>query len=137
MKLNYLVAAAFFALSQPALSAEKHGDAHATHGGVAAEAGAYHLELVVKDKALTVYVNDHDNKPLDVKTAKAQANIFSGKDKAVIELKPVSLNVMAGEAAFPIKPDAKIVVSLTLSGKKIEQARFSLGAKQEHKGHKH
>jgi hypothetical protein len=137
MKLNYLVAAAFFALSHPALAAEKHGDAHATHGGVAVEAGTYHLELVTKDKLLTLYVNDHDNKPLDIKNAKATANVFSGKDKVMIELKPAGLNAMAGETAFPISSDAKIVVSLTLTGKKSEQARFSLGAKQEHKGHKH
>lgn len=137
MKPRHFLIAAFFVLSQPVFAAEKHGDAHATNGGVAIKAGTYHLELVVKDKLLTLHVNDHDNKPLDVKSAKAKANVFSGKDKAVIDLKPIGLSTMTGEATFPIKTDAKIVISLTVPGKKSEQARFSLGAKQEHKGHKH
>lgn len=34
-------------------------------------------------------------------------------------------------------PDAKIVLTVTPAEGKAEQARFQLGAKPDHKGHKH
>ncbi len=95
------------------------------------------VELVAKDKSLTVHVSGRDDKPVDVKGAKATANVFSGKDKAMVTLATAAGNTMKGEAPFTISADAKIVLSFTLPGKKTEQARFSLGAKQEQKGHKH
>lgn len=137
MKLNALLFASITLFSFPSLAAEKHDDAHAKNGGVAVEAGTYHVELVAKDKSLTIYVNGHDDKPVEVKGAKATANVFSGKDKGNIVLTSAGSNTMKGETPFAIAADAKIVVSFTLPGKKTEQARFSLGAKQEHKGHKH
>lgn len=137
MKLHVLLFAVVGLLSTPSFAAEKHDDAHAKHGGVAVEAGTYHVELVAKDKSLTFYVNGHDDKPVDVKGAKATANVFSGKDKGTVALTAATGNSMKGETPFTIASDAKIVVSFTLAGKKTEQARFSLGAKQDHKGHKH
>lgn len=137
MKLNALLFAAATLFSIPSFAADKHDDAHAKHGGVAVEAGTYHVELVAKGKSLTFYVNGHDDKPVAVKDAKATANVFSGKDKGNVVLTPAEGNAMKGETPFAIGSDAKIVVSFTLPGKKPEQARFSLGAKQDHKGHKH
>jgi hypothetical protein len=137
MKLNALLFAAVTFFSIPALAADKHDDAHAKHGGVAVEAGTYHVELVAKEKLLTIYVTGHDDKLVEVKGATATANVFSGKDKANVVLAASGPNVMKGETPFAIASNAKIVVTFTLPGKKAEQARFSLGAKQEHKGHKH
>ena len=137
MKLKVLLCAAITSLSLSVNAAEKHDDAHAKHGGVAVEAGTYHVELVTKGKSLTLYVNGHDDKPTDMKGAKATANVFSGKDKANVALATTGGNMMKGETPFPLGADAKIVVSFTPPGKKTEQARFSLGAKQDHKGHNH
>jgi hypothetical protein len=137
MKLKTLLFAVIAMLSLNVNAAEKHDDAHAKHGGVAVEAGTYHVELVAKDKSLTFYVNGHDDKPLDAKGIKATANVFSGKEKANVALIPSGGNSMKGDTPFAIGADAKIVVSFTVPGKKPEQARFSLGTKQDHKGHKH
>lgn len=137
MKLLALLFAVTTLCTSPAMAADKHDDAHAKHGGVAVEAGTYHVELLAKGKSLTVYVSDHNDKPVDVKGAKATANVFSGKDKGTVTLAVSGANAMSGEAPFTIATDAKVVVSFTLAGKKTEQARFTLGAKQDHKGHKH
>jgi len=137
MKLNAMLFATTTFFSIPVFAADKHDDAHAKHGGVAVEAGTYHVELVVKDRSLTFYVNDHGDKPIDMKGAKATANVFSRKDKGAVTLATSGSNTMKGETTFTIASDAKIIVSFTLPGKKSEQARFSLGAKQEPKGHKH
>ena len=137
MKLKSLLFVAISALSFPVAAADKHDDAHPKHGGIAIEAGTYHVEAVAKDKSLTFYVNGHDNKPVDMKAAKATANVFSGKDKATVVLTASGGNMMKGEAPFAIGSEAKIVFSFTPPGKKTEQARFALGTKQEHKDHKH
>ncbi|MFY9316085.1 MAG: hypothetical protein WAO95_11070 [Burkholderiales bacterium] len=50
---------------------------------------------------------------------------------------PASGNTLNGEAAFPIRQDAKIVISFTPAQGNAERARFQLGAKPDHKGHKH
>ena len=107
------------------------------HGGQEVEAGKFHLELVVKDKDLSLYVRDTSDKPIDPKSVKASANVLSGKDKAAVELRPSGSAMLAGTAPFGIQKDAKVVVTFSVAGGKSEQARFSMGAKTDHKGHKH
>lgn len=137
MKMHYLIAASVLALAPSLWAKDKDHHPDPRHGGVVAEAGKFHLELVAKDKTVTLHVYDHDDKPVDAANAKAQANVFSGKDKGVVALMPATGNMLKGEAAFTIRPDAKVVVSFTPAQGKAEQARFQLGAKPDHKGHKH
>ena len=106
------------------------------HGGHEVEVGKFHIELLVKDKDVTLYVRDAADKPVDVKTVKATANVLSGKDKATVQLTPAG-DSLKGQAPFSVAKDAKIVVTFSVAGAKSEQARFSLGQKQDHKGHKH
>jgi cytochrome c556 len=107
------------------------------HGGHEVEVGKYHVELVVKDKDLALYVRGRSDKPVDAKSVNATANVFSGKDKATVDLAPAGGEMLAGKAPFSIRDDAKVIVTFSVAGGKSEQARFSLGAKAEHKGHKH
>ena len=106
------------------------------HGGHEVEAGGFHVELVVKDRSLTLYVRDKADKPIDAKSVRASANVLSGKEKANLELSPAG-EALKGDAPFSIAKDAKVVVTFSVGSGKKEQARFSLGQKQEHKGHKH
>jgi hypothetical protein len=106
------------------------------HGGHEVMVGKYHVELVVKDRELALYVRDQQDKPIDAKSVKASANVLSGKDKANIELSPAG-EALKGQAPFAVAKDGKVVVTFSVAGTKSEQARFSLGQKQDHKGHKH
>ena len=106
------------------------------HGGHEVEAGKFHVELVVKDKDLAFYVRDASDKEIGAKSVKASAHVLSGKEKATVELQP-SGAALAGKAPFSIHKEAKVVVTFSVAGTKSEQARFSLGAKLDHKGHKH
>jgi len=137
MKLHYVVAAAVLACSSAPWAKDKDHHPDPRHGGVVAEAGKYHLELVAKDKSLALHIYGHDDKPIDAARAKAQANVFSGRDKGTVSLAPAEGNVMKGETAFAIRSDAKIVVGFTPPQGKPEQVRFQLGTKPDHKGHKH
>lgn len=137
MKALALIATTAFALSGNVWAKDKDHHPDPRHGGVVAEVGEYHLELVTRDKSLTLHVYGHDDKPVDAAKVKAQANIFSGKDKGAVALAPAGGNVMKGEAAFALRSDAKIVLSFTPPQGKAEQTRFQLGSKPDHKGHKH
>lgn len=129
MKATAILFAATLAFAQTAMASDKHG-------GHEVEVGKYHAELVVKDKDVTFYVRDEADKPIDAKSVKATANVLSGKDKATVELAPAGEG-LKGQAPFAIAKNAKVVVTFAVGGGKKEQARFSLGAKQDHKGHKH
>lgn len=107
------------------------------HGGHEVEVGKYHVELVVKDRDLSLYVRDQADKPVNPKTVKASANVLSGKDKATVQLAPGASEALSGQAPFSVAKNAKVIVTFSVDGGKSEQARFSLGQKQEHKGHKH
>jgi hypothetical protein len=107
------------------------------HGGHEVQIGKFHVELVVKDRDLSLYVRDQADKPIDPRTVKASASVLSGKDKASVELAPAGAEMLGGQAPFSVRKDAKVVVTFNVAGAKSEQARFSLGQKADHKGHKH
>lgn len=121
--------AAMLGLAAPAWASDKHG-------GHEVQAGKFHVELTVKEREVTLYVRDQADKPVDAKSVKATATVLSGKDKATLELAPAGEG-LKGQAPFSVAKDAKVVVSFSVAGAKSEQARFSLGQKADHKGHKH
>ena len=129
MKASLILAMALV-LAVPAWASDKHG-------GHEVEVGKYHVELVVKDKDLSLYFRDQSDKPIDPKQAKASGSVLSGKDKATVEFAPAGPEMMAAQVPFAVRKDAKIIVTFSVGGAKSEQARFSLGQKQDHKGHKH
>ena len=106
------------------------------HGGHEVQAGKFHVELTVKDRELTLYVRDQADKPIDAKSVKATASVLSGKDRANVELAAAGEG-LKGQAPFSVAKDAKVVVTFSVAGAKSDQARFSLGQKSDHKGHKH
>lgn len=129
MKIASVVAAGLF-LAVPAWASDQHG-------GHEVEAGKYHVELVVKDRELSLYVRDQGEKPVDAALVKATASVLSGKEKASVALTPRGAEVLVGQAPFALRKDAKVVVTFSVGGARSEQARFSLGQRQDHKGHKH
>lgn len=126
-----------------------HDDAYldtqkAPNGGQLRMAGPYHYELVVvkdakeaKENAIVVYVTDHAGQKMLTVGATGTATILAGKLKATSTLKPDGDNRMKGLAKYASTPDMKVVVSITLSGKTAEQARFTpLGSQvQAHAAH--
>ena len=106
------------------------------HGGHEVQVGKYHVELVVQDRDITLYVRDASDKPINANSVKASANVLSGKEKATVQLAARG-EALAGQAPFAVSKDAKVVVTFSVGGDKSQQARFSLGQKQDHKGHKH
>jgi hypothetical protein len=137
MNITGILVAALLAVAPGAFAQKKDHHDDPRFGGVVIELEAAHLELVAKGSTLTLHVYGPSQKPIDLAGAKAQANVFSGKDKATLSLVASGPGVMTGDVGFNIRPDAKVVVTFVLPKGKADQARFQLGTKPDHKGHKH
>ena len=126
--------------SLPSLAAEKHDHAkRGANGGEVVDAGPYHLELVVKDQVVALYVLDEKNGKVPVNNAKATATVMSDGGKTTVSLTPAGDNVLKGSGKFRTNEDMRVLVSLTVAGKDTQQARFTPLHKEggEHKGHGH
>ncbi len=83
------------------------------HGGQIRMTDAYHLELVVKDKELTVYVMDHGNQAQPSAGMTATATILSGETKTEVKLEAAEENLLKGTGDFKVNDDMKVVLSVT------------------------
>ena len=120
--INVMFAATLLCLS---LAARADGPAIGPNGGQVRDAGKYHLELVVKDTALMVYVTGSKDAKVATKGATASATVLAGKTTSSVKLEPRGENALAGNGGFQPVPDMKVVVSVTLAGQPPVQARFT------------
>ncbi len=107
------------------VAASADGPSIGPNKGQVKDAGKYHLELVVKDSALTVYVSGSKGANVATKGATGTATVLAGKITSSIKLEPRGENALAGSGGFQPAPDMKVVVSVTLPGQPSVQARFT------------
>jgi hypothetical protein len=126
--LTSVVAAAALTLAG---SVWAHGDAALAskvtpHGGQQRAAGPYHLELVVSEAHIVVYVTDHADVAQPTAGWGGSAAVLSGGSKQQIELKPVADNRLEGSAPSALAAGAKLVISVRDARQQQEQTRFVL-----------
>ena len=116
------------------------------HGGQVRAAGPYHLELIVKDGELVLYVTDHAGQEIKTDGGEGKANIQQDKtgSKITVKLEPSQQNMFTGSGGFQINPETVIVVFVKLPEQDAYGARFtplkpkSVGAgKKSAEGHDH
>jgi hypothetical protein len=116
------------------------------HGGQVRAAGPYHLELVVKDRELVLYVTDHAGQEIETDGGEGKANIQHGKagSKITVKLEPSQNNMFKGSCDSQINSETVIVVFVKLPEQDAYAARFtplkpkSVGAgKKSAEGHDH
>ena len=106
-------------------AAHSEGAHGAKHGGKVVESGHHHLEVVVKDGSLEVFVEGEDGRPEDIKEAKATATVLSGGKKEDVTLAPGDAS-LKGTGSFTAVKGTTVVITLTMPGHKPEQARVKL-----------
>jgi hypothetical protein len=106
---------------------------HSPHGGQVQDAGTVHLEAVVKDGKLLLYVLDANEKTLPP-PAEGTVKLAVGKELHDLTLKP---DGEALSAALPAGTEGKALVAAVVvkldSG--LKTARFKLGEKKAHPHH--
>jgi hypothetical protein len=107
-----------------ASSSVAHEVANGPNGGRVVEAGAHHVELVVSEKAVSVFVTDSADKPVAVTGFKGVAVLtVSGKaQRIVLEAKDAARLTGTSPVTLPAAPTG--VVQLTGPDGKTAQGRF-------------
>jgi hypothetical protein len=127
MRLIAAVISAVFATGQVWAHSDEFLATKVTpHGGQQKMSGAYHLELVVNESQITVYITDHGDVAQPTRGWSGSATLLSAGRKHKVALKPGAHNMLEGKAPSPPAPGAKLVISVTDAQKQREQARFEL-----------
>lgn len=112
-------------LASPAAIAEPR---QGRHGGVVVEAGSdhagHHVEFVVSDTAVTVYLMDEKDALEDTAGASARLVVQDGGKTTALALTPGAGNSLTAALPAPLKPGAKLVVSGKLADGHGVAARF-------------
>ncbi|MEH6435229.1 hypothetical protein [Massilia sp. DD77] len=123
MKKFFAVAAlaAGVALSGNVLA---HG-AKAKHGGIVQSAGDLSFELVAKDGATTIYVDDH-GRDLPTAGATGSLTVLKGTQKSELPLEAGGNNTLTVKGDHKLSPGSKAVAAITFANKKTVSVRFSI-----------
>lgn len=96
----------------------------APHGGQMRMSGAYHLELVLKDNEITVYLSDHSGNDVSAAGATGTAIVHSGKDRVTVKLSPSGESALQGHGNFILDPKMTVSVKVKLKEKDHAEAKF-------------
>ena len=120
MYARWLLIAALLTPAGPAWAHEATGK----HGGRIADAGPYHVEMVVKSDVVDVYISDANEKPVAAAGFKGMAILVAGGKSQRVVLAPVEGTRLSGSATAALPNQPKGVVQLTAPDGKTSQAKF-------------
>jgi hypothetical protein len=121
MRLPILFCTALFLTASVAVA---HEVTKGPNGGRVVDAGPHHVELVVKDRAVAVFVTDASDKPVAIVGFKGLAILtVSGKAQR-ITLAPQDNTHLAGTSAVALPANVRGVVQITGPDGKTAQGRF-------------
>ena len=124
MIFRSLVLTALLALLLPALPALAH-DPQPRFGGAIVMTAAYHVEMVIKDGQVDVYLTGHDDKPVTAKGRKGVAILVAGGKSVRVPLEPVGTERLSGKTTESVASGSTGVVQLTEPTGGTIQARFN------------
>ena len=112
-KTTLLAASLLFAGYAVAHTDEFLDSQKSPHDGQIRMTDTHHLELVIKDKDITVYVMNHANEAQPSAGMTATATVLSGETKTEVKLEPAEENLLKGTGDFKTSDDMKVVLSVT------------------------
>lgn len=101
-----------------------HG-AKPKHGGIVQSAGDLSFELVARDGAATIYVDDH-GKDLPTAGASGTLTVLKGTQKTALPLAAGANNTLVAKGGATLAPGSKAVAAVTFADKKTVSVRFSI-----------
>ena len=111
-------------------SAFAHSDSKWTKGQqgghiIDAGGGKQHWELVAKDNELTLYVLDANEKPVNVDSGSAKAQVLIAGKTYNVEFKPAGNNTLKATGDFTAAKGMKVIVTTNKIGGQSFQARLA------------
>ncbi|MEW6611159.1 MAG: hypothetical protein ACOY5C_06525 [Pseudomonadota bacterium] len=120
-----------------------HGDEvlqhmQGAHGGQLRAVGLYHMELVVRNGELQVWMTDHGNQPQSTAGAEGTATVVGPGGRILVKLSPTGEHGLAGkDARIQPSQDLRVIVTVAMKGQQPVQARFMPGARTSSVAHHH
>ncbi|RRQ24135.1 hypothetical protein D5687_03350 [Guyparkeria sp. SCN-R1] len=108
-----------------------HGNEHqpkleGTHGGMLRATEQYHLELLVEQERVRIWVTDHADNPQPTSGAQGRAMIASGDRRLSVTLAPEGDNELSGRHPdLRDADDLRVAVTVSMQGEGPVQARFT------------
>lgn len=96
------------------------------NGGKLEHAGASHMELLIKDSTVRVYIYDEHMKPVATQGTEVTVTVQVEGKRETVKLQPAGANLLEGKTGLAAGHGARAVVALKLPGKPIVQARFTM-----------
>lgn len=91
----------------------RYFDSHPTpHGGQVRMAGAYHVEAVLEQRQLVLYVTDHGDQPQSTAGWHGRATVVNGAEVVRLTLTAVGDNRLHGNMPVSFGADTRMVVLL-------------------------
>lgn len=110
-------------------SNERLSKVEGAHGGMLRAAGQYHLELLVEEGQLRVWITDHANNPQTTRGAQGRAMVASRDRRLSVLLTPDGDNALAGRhPELRDGEDLRVALTVSMQGEAAVQARFSKAA---------
>jgi hypothetical protein len=100
-------------------------DPKARFGGAIVMTATYHVEMVVKDGQVDVYLTGHDDKPVSAKGRKGVAILLAGGKNVRVPLEPVGTERLSGKVTEALPSGSKGVVQIIEPTGGTIQARFN------------
>jgi hypothetical protein len=101
-----------------------HGD-KPKHGGIVQAASDLSFEMVNKENATLIYVEDHGKK-LSTEGATGKLTVLNGKEKSELPLEPAGDNTLAAKGDTKFVKGSKAIAAITFADKKTVNVRFSM-----------
>jgi hypothetical protein len=123
MKLSQIAAAALFTVTTSIASA--HAPKVGANGGVQADAGSFHVEIVPQGTTLQVFLQDHSDKAILTDGYKGTAIfVIDGKPQR-IPLTSAGENKLTGNSTVSIPREPRGAVQITTPSGRTVQAKFN------------
>jgi hypothetical protein len=136
MKLNRFALGAIL-ICAPSL-AFAHAPKIGEHGGQQTDASGFHVEVVVKDTKLEVYLHDHSSRPVASAGFKGVAIFKDASGKPLrIPLEPAADNELTGVASSPLPAQLEGAVQITTQTGTTVQGKFGAHDHENESGHDH
>lgn len=123
--LAFLIAGVPAAVVAQGSTPDAHTRSVGPNGGKMQHAGANHIELVVNNLMVELYVYDKDLKPVAADGAEASVTFQIKGVRETIKLQHSGANLMHGLTDRVAEPGLRAVVSLKMPDNSVAQARFS------------
>jgi hypothetical protein len=95
------------------------------HGGIVQTANDLSFEMVNKENATVIYVDDHGDK-VPTEGATGKLTVLSGKERSELPLEPAGDNTLAAKGDAKLVKGSKAIASITFADKTTVNVRFSV-----------